>query len=45
MSYIAPIHRPSSIREAIRIRLWEGEEVLVTAYVSRVSAFISFQPY
>ncbi|KAH6685866.1 mono-functional DNA-alkylating methyl methanesulfonate N-term-domain-containing protein [Plectosphaerella plurivora] len=36
MSYIAPIHRPSSIREAIRIRLWEGEEVLVTAKANRI---------
>ncbi|KAL2760191.1 hypothetical protein ACRALDRAFT_1073846 [Sodiomyces alcalophilus JCM 7366] len=36
MAYIAPIHRPSSIREAISIRLWPDEDVLVTAKVNRI---------
>lgn len=29
MAYIAPIHRPSSIRHAIQIKLFDEEENLV----------------
>ncbi|KAM0618207.1 hypothetical protein ACHAP0_000868 [Verticillium nonalfalfae] len=36
MSYIVPIHRPSSIRLAISSRLWPDEDVLVTAKVNRL---------
>lgn len=31
MAYIAPIHRPSSIRHAIQIKLFDEEENLVVA--------------
>lgn len=31
MAYIAPIHRPSSIRHALKIKLFDEEESLVVA--------------
>jgi DNA damage-binding protein 1 len=31
MAYVAPIHRPSSIRHALRIRLLPEEDSLVVA--------------
>ncbi|KAL0930509.1 DNA damage-binding protein 1a [Colletotrichum truncatum] len=36
MSYVAPIHRPSSIRQALRLRLSEDEESLVVSRSNRL---------
>ncbi|KAF6823740.1 CPSF A subunit region [Colletotrichum musicola] len=39
MSYIAPIHRPSSIRHALRIRLSPDEESLVVSRSNRLEVW------
>ncbi|KKY31569.1 putative dna damage-binding protein 1 [Diaporthe ampelina] len=39
MAYIAPIHRPSSIRHAVRARLFDDEESLVIAKTNRLEIY------
>ncbi|KAF5497524.1 DNA damage-binding protein 1 [Colletotrichum siamense] len=39
MSYVAPIHRPSSIRHALRLRLTEDEESLVVSRSNRLEVW------